>query len=167
MPDRLGHIFQFDGVLDLVVLDVPVDHFPEQIQHAHAVVGVGGAAAGHHAGEIPGLNGIDRGAADAHLSVRVFGVQPAGPHGAVLAAGRIRADGAGLHVCCAVKGGFNAVPLGLSQHLGRGFTDGHCLDIEGLISVRVFMSFSMLSSSFMVKTTVYYTLTSAKQQPWG
>jgi hypothetical protein len=100
-----------------------VHHFPEKVQHAHAVVGVGCSPAGNHAREIPGLDRVDGGSANAHLGVRVLGVQAAGSHGAVLAAGRVRTDGAGFHVCGTVKGCLNAVPLSFSKHLGRGITD--------------------------------------------
>jgi len=37
-PELLGHFFKFRRVFDLVVLDVTIDHFPEEVQHAHAVI---------------------------------------------------------------------------------------------------------------------------------
>ena len=64
--------------------------------------------------------------------------QPAGSHGAVLTAGRIRTDGAGLHIGGAVKGRFNAVSLGFSEHLGRSFTDGHITGVNQLQGIRFF-----------------------------
>ena len=123
--DFLGHAFQFVHVLDFVIQDFAVDHLTEEIQHAHTMVGMGGAAGGHHAGKIAGHDGIDSGAANPHLVVGRFGVQPTGSHGAMLAAGGIRPDGAGFHVGCAVKGGFNAVAFGLLEHLSGGFANGH------------------------------------------
>ena len=134
--DGAGHLFQLDGVLDLVVLNVAVDHFPEQVEHAHAVVGVGGAAGGHHAGEVTGHDGVDGGAADADLAVGVLGVQAAGAHGAVLAAGRVRADGAGLHVDGPVKSGLDAVALGLFKHLDRGVAGRQVPEVDLLFLFR-------------------------------
>jgi hypothetical protein len=85
-PKLFGHFFQLHGILDLVVLDMTIDHFPEEVQHAHAVVCVGCAAARHHAPEIPGLDRVNRRSADADLGVGIFGVQPARTHCTVLAA---------------------------------------------------------------------------------
>jgi hypothetical protein len=50
----------------------------------------------------------------------------------VLAARGIRADGAGFHVCRAMKRDLHPVPFGFSQHLGCGFAGGDLLDIKAL-----------------------------------
>ena len=88
------------------------------------------AAGGDHAGEVTGHDGIDGGAADADLAVGILGIQPAGSHGAVLAAGRIGADGAGFHVDGPVKGGLDAVTLGFFKHLDRGITGGQVPEVD-------------------------------------
>ncbi len=123
-PDGLGDRIELFRVLDAVVLDVAVDHLAEEIEHAHAVVGVGGAAGGDEAGEVAGLDRIDGGPADPDLGVRVAGVQAAGTHEAVLAAGRLGADRAGLHAHGALEGGFDPVFAGFDQHLGRRIAGG-------------------------------------------
>jgi hypothetical protein len=48
----------------------------------------------------------------------------------VLAAGRIGPDGTGFHVGGPIKGGFDAVSAGFSQHLSRCITDGKVFDID-------------------------------------
>jgi hypothetical protein len=72
----------------------------------------------------------------------------------VLAAGRIRTDGTGFHVCGTVKGCLNAVPLCFSKHLGRGITYRGCSDIKAFLFSFLFdlLSFFFLHhfSSFMV-----------------
>jgi hypothetical protein len=48
----------------------------------------------------------------------------------VLAAGRIGPDGAGLHICRAVKSGFDTVLAGLDEHLSGSITNGYVTDID-------------------------------------
>ncbi len=134
--DGLGDRLELLGVFDGVIFDMAVDHLAEEVQHAHAVVGVGGAAGGDEPGEITGLDGVDRGAADTHFGIGVARVQAAGAHEAVLAAGRLRANGAGLHAVGALEGGFDAVAPGFREHLGRGVTDG---EIPGVRHLLVFL----------------------------
>ena len=110
-------------ILDLIIFDLAVDHFTENIQHAHAMVRVGGTTRSHIAGEVACLDRVDGGAANADFAVRVFGVEPAGAHEAVLAAGRVRADGTGFHVCGTVVSGFNPVPASLFDHFLSGFAN--------------------------------------------
>jgi hypothetical protein len=100
------------------------------------VVGVSGAPGGDHAGEVTGHDGVDGGTADADLAVGVLGVQAAGPHRAVLAAGRIRTDGAGLHVDGPVKGGFHAVTLGFFKHLDRSVAGRQVPEVDLLFLFR-------------------------------
>mgnify|MGYP000140308899 CR=1 FL=1 len=66
-------------------------------------------AGGYHAGKVTGHDGVDGRAADADLAVGILGIEAAGAHGAVLAAGRIGPDGAGFHVHGPIKGGFAEV----------------------------------------------------------
>jgi hypothetical protein len=125
-----GYPAQFGHVLDLVALGPAVGHFDEQLGHAPGVVAVGRGAGGHHAGEVPGHDGLGGGAAQAHALLLLFaglaflllgGRHPAGPLGADAAAGPFNADGARLHGLGPVPNGLDAFGLGLlDQLLGRG-----------------------------------------------
>jgi len=48
----------------------------------------------------------------------------------VLAAGRIRSDGAGFHVGCPIKGKLDTVFAGLCKHSGGGLTGGEFSGVE-------------------------------------
>jgi hypothetical protein len=91
---------------------------------------VGRASASHHAAEVPGLDRVNRGSADADLSIRVFGIQAAGSHGAMFAASGIRADGAGFHICGTVKSRLHAVLFCFSEHLSRGVANRDFSNVE-------------------------------------
>ncbi len=78
--DLSRHLFKLNRVFNGVVFYVPIDYFPEHVQHTHAVVGMGRSSGGHHSGKIASHNGINSSAAYANLSVRVFGVQSAWAH---------------------------------------------------------------------------------------
>jgi len=123
----VGHGLQFLGIFDCVILDMTVDHFTEQIHHTHTVVGMSRAAGCDHAAEIAGHDGINGGAANTDLAVRVFGIEPAGPHETVLAAGRIGPDGTGLHVDRPIKGRIHPVAPALGDHLLGGLASGKIL----------------------------------------
>ena len=123
-PDAGGDITQFRLILDLESLDIPFDHLPKHIEHAHAMVGVGSRSARHHTGKIAGANGVDGGTANTHARIGVACVEPAGPHETMLAAGRLRTDRAGLHVESSLEGIFLAVGCHLLEHLQGGLTGG-------------------------------------------
>ncbi len=96
------------------------------------MIGMGRRSGGYHSGKVTGLNRVDGRPAYAYFSVRILGTQSTGPHGAMLAAGGISTDRASLHGRCTVKSGFNAISFGLSQHLGRGVTQGGIFDVQRL-----------------------------------
>ena len=130
--DAFRYIPQFYEIRDLVALDSAVDNFSENIEHRHAVIGMGGSAARHHAGKVPGLNGIDRRAANPHLGIRVFRIESARSHEAMLAARRILSDGASLHIRGPFKDRLHAIGGGLLKHLYRRLTGTHFTIIDFL-----------------------------------
>ena len=116
----LGDFFQFGHVFNLISLGLAVGHFLEEQGHATGVVVVGGSSGRHHAGKIPGGNGLGGGAAQTHPALGLFAHllrfgHPAGTLGANLTTGAFGADGAGLHGQVAVEYGFDTFGLGLLQ----------------------------------------------------
>ena len=81
---------------------------------------------------------IDGCAAHSHLAVRVLGVEPAGSHATMLAAGGFRPYGTRFHGESPVKGGLDTVFLRFFQHSGRGFTRGQ---IPGVLVLFLFPGF--------------------------
>ena len=92
-----GHGVQLLLVLDLVAGGLAGGDGAQRHRHVAAVVGVGGHAAGHLAGEVARGDGAHVGAADAGLLLGVLADEAAGAHRADAAAGAGLADGAGLH----------------------------------------------------------------------
>jgi len=86
---------------------------------------MGRGPGGHHAGEIPCGDGVGGGTAQSLALVFAFDAafgqrQPAGTHGAVLAAGPLHADVAGLHGHRAVEDRIDAQLLRPLDHLLGG-----------------------------------------------
>ena len=137
----LGDFYKLLWAFDRVVFYMAVEHFAEKIEHTHTMVGMSGTAGSDHAGEISSHNRIDGGTAHAHFGIRVFGIEPTGPHGAVLTTSGVRPDGAGFHIGRTIKRGFDAIFASLCDHLGRGLADGEILGIELLFFRRNFFCF--------------------------
>jgi hypothetical protein len=86
---------------------------------------VGRRAAGDHADEVTGRNGVGRGAAKALAGVFAFDAalgqgQAAGAHGAVFTADALDADGAGFHLDGTVEDRFNFQFVGQVDHFLGG-----------------------------------------------
>ena len=132
--DARRHIAQLHFILDLVIADVAVHDFAEHIQHGHAVVGMRSAAGSHHAGKVPGSDGIDGRTADPHFGIGILGIQTAGPHETVFAAGRIRSNGAGFHVRRPAEGSFHSIRRCYLQHLNGRLTGANFPKINLLLN---------------------------------
>ena len=93
------------------------------------MVGVRRGAAGDHADEVTGRNGVGRGAAQALAGVFAFDAalgqgQAAGTHGAVFTADALHADGAGFHLDSTVKDRIDTQLLGTGDHFLGANVDG-------------------------------------------
>ena len=127
-----GHGVQLLLVLDLVARGLAGGDGAQRHRHVAAVVGVGGHAAGHLAGEVARGDGAHVGAADAGLLFSVLADEAAGAHRADAAAGAGLADGTGLHGVRARERGVDPAALGMRQHLEGGRVDtlgGYRLDV--------------------------------------
>jgi hypothetical protein len=91
---------------------------------------VGRAAGGHVSGEVTGGYGVDGRPADAGFGIRVLGVETTGPHEAVLTAGGVGADRAGLHFRGAGEAVLGSVRFHLAQHLESALTGGYITKIN-------------------------------------
>ena len=118
-----GHGVQLLLVLDLVARGLTQGDGAQRHGHVAAVVGVGGHAGGHLAGEVARGDGAHVGAADAGLLLGVLADEAAGAHRADAAAGAGLADGARLHGVRAAERGADAALVGVRQHLDGGRVD--------------------------------------------
>jgi hypothetical protein len=94
---------QLVGIFDFVSIGLFASRAQEYLGHAAAVVGVGGCAAGDHADEVAGRDGVGRGAAKALAGVFTLDAalgqgQAAGAHGAVFTTDALETDRAGFHL---------------------------------------------------------------------
>jgi hypothetical protein len=120
---------QLVGVLDFVGIGLFAGGGQEDLGHTAAMVGVRGRAAGDHADEVTGRDGVGRGAAKALAGVFAFDAalgqgQAAGAHGAVFTADALDADGAGFHLGGTVEDRIDAQLLGPGDHFLGSNVDG-------------------------------------------
>ncbi len=115
--EPLCHIQKLLLVFDLIVLDLALYHPAKHIQHGHAVVGVSRRTSGNHPSKVPRGNDVDARTANTNLTIGILARETTRTHGAVLATGRVRPNGTGLHVHRPVHGGLYAIFRCLAQHL--------------------------------------------------
>ena len=99
------------------------------------MVGVSGTAGTHGACKVSGHNCVDGGSADTYFGIRIFGIKTAWPHKAVLAAGRVRPNGTGLHIGRPIKSGFYTIPASLFKHLSSCIAGRYSFNIDLLFSL--------------------------------
>ena len=105
---------------------------------------MGRAAACHHTGKIPACYRVDGRTANAHFRVRVFWVQPARTHEAVLTACRIGPDRTRFHVRGPAERRLYTILGRFLQHLNGRFTNGHIPEIEHLYLLFFFFGHNIL-----------------------
>ena len=128
--DGRCNFFKLYGVLDGILFDISFHDLSEKIEHAHSMIGMGRTSGSHHAAEISSHDGVNGGATNTDFSIRIFGIQAAGPHGAVLATCGISTNGTSFHVGSSVKGCFYPVSFCFVKHLYRGVTNADILRID-------------------------------------
>ena len=81
-PELRGQAVQLGLIGDAEARGPAFAHGQERLHQVPAVIGVGGCARGHHAGQVPGHHDVGVGAADAPLGAVAEGIDAAGAHDA-------------------------------------------------------------------------------------
>jgi hypothetical protein len=97
------NFFKLHHIFDLIIGDMTLNDFAEDLQHCHTMVCMSCRAGSYHSTKISGHYCVNGGTTNTDFGIRIFGIESTGTHRTHLATSRICSDRTCFHVYGSVK----------------------------------------------------------------